>query len=221
MLQMRVIPKIPGTTLNDALKNADNVFRQLANQTKGQEYTLVPIAFADLKNGAKSESTQTLDKDLQCHCMTASDNITACALTNTTFTDVYAKRMLRQFLMEFREYYADPAVYTDLVADEEPDSLNFNFDKMHEIFVAWRDPLQADAQLKMEKDLFEIKDVMLDNLQKVIERGENITVLQDRATQLGVQTNNFKRKSKKLNQGFFARFAMCGGGGGMCQGSNS
>ena len=66
--------------------------------------------------------------------------------------------------MEFREYYADPAVYTDLVADEEPHSLNFNCDKMHEIFVAWQDPLQADAQLKMEKDLFEIKDVMLDNL---------------------------------------------------------
>lgn len=91
------------------------------------------------------ESTQSLDKDLQCHCMTSSDNITACALTNTSFTDAFAKRMLRQFLIEFREYYEDPTVYTNLIADEEPDSLNFNYDKMHEIFTTWQDPFQADA----------------------------------------------------------------------------
>lgn len=72
--------------------------------------------------------------------------------------------MLRQFLMEFREYYTDPTVYTNLAEDEELDSPNFNYDKMHEIFVAWQDPLQADAQLKIEKDLFEIKDIMIDNL---------------------------------------------------------
>ena len=82
MLQMRVVPKIPGTTLNEALKNTDKVFRQLANQTNGQEYTNVPIAYQDLKNNVKSEETQSMNKELQCHCMTSSDNITACALTN-------------------------------------------------------------------------------------------------------------------------------------------
>ena len=39
--------------------------------------------------------------------------------------------------MEFREYYEDPTLYTNLVADEEPDSTNFNYDNMHEIFVNW------------------------------------------------------------------------------------
>lgn len=82
MFQMKVVPKIPGTSLVDALKNTDKVFRQLANQTNGQEYTNVPIAFQDLKNNVRSEETQLLDKDLQCQCMTSSDNITACALTN-------------------------------------------------------------------------------------------------------------------------------------------
>ena len=61
---------------------------------------------------------------------------------------------------------------------------------------------------------------MIDNLQKVIERGENIAVLKDRALEVGVQASRFKKKSKKLNRGFFERFAMCGGGGGLCQGKN-
>lgn len=59
----------------------------------------------------------------------------------------------------------------------------------------------------MTKELIQVKDKMLDNLKKVIERGESLDELQQRASELKLISDDVVKKTKKLNQGWFGRCA--------------
>ena len=45
------------------------------------------------------------------------------------------------------------------------------------MFDNWQDPFSADQHYVIEQQLYQIKDVMLDGLQHVIERGEKLDKL--------------------------------------------
>jgi hypothetical protein len=69
----------------------------------------------------------------------------------------------------------------------------------------------------MEAELHKIKDIFVDNLKKVIERGEKFEDLQAKAGDLSIAAKTLKVKSKKLNRGFWDMFGCAGGG--ICAGN--
>ncbi len=52
----------------------------------------------------------------------------------------------------------------------------------------------------MQKKVNDVKDVMMENIEKVLERGEKIELLVDKTDQLQNQAEQFQRKGKQLRR---------------------
>jgi synaptobrevin family protein YKT6 len=53
--------------------------------------------------------------------------------------------------------------------------------------------------LKVQKEIEDVKEVMVENIDKVLARGEKIDDLVERSQSLDTASKNFYKKSKKLN----------------------
>ena len=106
--------------------------------------------------------------------------------------------MLNNLILDFREYFAnDPSVYEDAVAD-----LNgkLPYPNISEFMKTWQNPHEADKIMKVEKELFEVKEIMHQNLNDLLKRGENLETLMAKSKDLGTVSVDFYKKAKKQNQ---------------------
>ena len=77
--------------------------------------------------------------------MTTKDLITACALTSFDYNSKFAKKMLNQVILEFRDAFSfNPGIYKDLEEDMADYDTALEFPTMQEMFENWQDPFQAD-----------------------------------------------------------------------------
>ncbi|KAJ6241573.1 vesicle-associated membrane protein [Anaeramoeba flamelloides] len=61
----------------------------------------------------------------------------------------------------------------------------------------------ADKLTKVQSEVDKVKDVMVQNIEKVIDRGEKLDILVDKAENFNEQAFQFKRSSKKLKWRMF------------------
>lgn len=59
---------------------------------------------------------------------------------------------------------------------------------------------QEDSVVRVQNQLDSVKDVMVANIEKVLERGEKIELLVDRTDRLSQQAFRFEKKSKHLKR---------------------
>ncbi len=64
----------------------------------------------------------------------------------------------------------------------------------------WQDPTEADSLMKVEKELFEVKNIMHQNLNDLLKRGENLDTLMERSKDLNAVSVDFYKKAKKQNK---------------------
>ena len=64
----------------------------------------------------------------------------------------------------------------------------------------WQDPSEADQMMKVEKELFEVKEVMHQNLNNLLKRGENLENLMEKSKDLNAVSVDFYKKAKKQNK---------------------
>lgn len=67
------------------------------------------------------------------------------------------------------------------------------------IWLKYQDPTQISKILKVKKELTETKKVLLESIDKVLERGEKIEDLIAKTEQLETSSRTFKIKATKLN----------------------
>ena len=94
----------------------------------------------------------------QCHCWTTADGISATVITDNEYPEKAAHILLNNLILDFREYFAaDPSVYENAVSD-----LNgkLPYPNLPEMFKKWQNPHEADKLMKVEKELFEVKEIM-------------------------------------------------------------
>lgn len=66
--------------------------------------------------------------------------------------------LLNNLILDFREYFAsDPSVYEDAVTDL---SGKLPYPNIDEFIKKWQDPHEADQLMKVQKEIFEVKEVM-------------------------------------------------------------
>ena len=71
---------------------------------------------------------------------------------------------------------------------------------MSDYLKKWQDPHEADKLMKVEKELFEVKEVMHQNLNDILKRGENLDTLMARSKDLNTVSVDFYKKAKKQNK---------------------
>ena len=69
-----------------------------------------------------------------------------------------AYMLLNNLILDFRDYFAaDPTVYENAVADLVG---KLPYPNLANLLKKWQDPSEADILMKVEKELFEVKEIM-------------------------------------------------------------
>ena len=122
----------------------------------------------------------------KCYCYCTTDGISAVAITDNDYPENSAYIMLNSLVIEFRDHYAsDASVYEDAVMDID-EKIKPEFDQIDQYIKKWQDPTEADQMLKLQKELGNVKEIMHENLQDLLKRGENLDVLMERSKDLNV-----------------------------------
>ena len=115
---------------------------------------------------------QVVEEDYRVYAHARDDGLCSVVCCNAEYPDRVAFSLCSQYLSEFAEKnagkYNDSSALTDGCL-QDPDS-----EKMLKKF---QNPAEADKVLKIQRELEEIQTLMLQNLDKVIERGDNISQL--------------------------------------------
>ncbi|CRH01152.1 SNARE protein, putative [Plasmodium relictum] len=88
--------------------------------------------------------------------------------------------------------------YENITQDLKEGSL-FN-NELNELLKKYQNPSEADKLLKVQKDLDEVKDVMLKNIEDLLQRGEKLDDLMKKSQDLSNSSYQFYRQAKKNNQ---------------------
>lgn len=72
--------------------------------------------------------------------------------------------------------------------------------ELNELLKKYQNPLEADKLSKVQKDLDEVKDVMLKNIEDLLQRGEKLDDLMKKSQDLSNSSYQFYRQAKKSNQ---------------------
>ena len=71
-----------------------------------------------------------------------------------------------------------------------------------EVFLReWQNPMEADKLLKIERELQDVQDIVHQNLQDLLKRGEAMDELMAKSGDLNKSSVAFYKKAKKANSG--------------------
>jgi vesicle-associated membrane protein 7 len=89
--------------------------------------------------------------------------------------------------------------YGDKAENALPFSLNGDFGRvLRRQMEFFSDSEKSDKITKVKGQIQEVRDIMIDNIEKVLDRGEKIDLLVDRTQDLSDSAANFRQKTKKL-----------------------
>ena len=144
-------------------------------------------------------ASTSLEQDMGvCHCFCTHDGISATAVTDNEYPERAAYILLNSLILDFRDYFsADPSVYENAVTDINK---QLPYPNLADFLKKWQDPAEADKLMKVEKELFEVKEVMHQNLNDLLQRGENLDTLMERSKDLNTVSVDFYKKAKKSNK---------------------
>mmetsp|Transcript_5082 Transcript_5082/g.7171 ORF Transcript_5082/g.7171 Transcript_5082/m.7171 type:complete len:180 (-) Transcript_5082:459-998(-) len=82
-------------------------------------------------------------------------------------------------------------------------SMNEDFGRVIQKQLEFYNGPQADQFATVHKKLDDVKNVMVQNIEMVLERGEKLELLVDKSEQLQLDSFRFQKSSKKLRQAMF------------------
>lgn len=104
-----------------------------------------------------------------------------------------AFNLLNSALREFFEAHGAAGLEADT-------DLDLAWPRGQELLKEYQDPDTADKLSKVQRDLDEVRDVMLKNIDDLLLRGEQMESLMQRTQDLSSASYNFYRQAKKNNQ---------------------
>ena len=108
----------------------NKIARSVARETERSRFASVEIGDKDIKGGG-----------LTCHCLTTSDDLSGVIITNSAYRPQFAKKLLNQMLLEFRDYFSfNPGMYVDVIADQPEWDHSLEFPGMDDLLEQWKKP---------------------------------------------------------------------------------
>lgn len=134
-----------------------------------------------LIDSRKSYSYQAL----QLHHLLGADDCIYLCMTDATFS----RRVAFGFLAQLRQEYQDSLVGVSL----------FTQDRLINLMETYSAP-QNDQTRLIQNEISHVQDVMSQNINKILERGERIEVLVDKTDNLNLAAFRFKKRSTVLKR---------------------
>mmetsp|Transcript_1684 Transcript_1684/g.2724 ORF Transcript_1684/g.2724 Transcript_1684/m.2724 type:complete len:217 (+) Transcript_1684:87-737(+) len=111
----------------------------------------------------------------------------------------FERRVAFVFLEDIKERFEDK--YSEVVATAVAYEMNKTFTKvLQERMEFYNENPEADKIRKVKGQVEEVKQVMTDTIDKILDRGDKIELLVDKSGELSEQANKFKKSSAQLQR---------------------
>lgn len=136
------------------------------------------------KTPPNNKQSITLEQDIGvCYCWTTTDGISATAICTPDYPEKGAFTLLYNLIMAFRDDFQATGIL-----DKANNDQKLNWPQLEVFLRDWQDPTKADKLMKVEKELFDVTEIMKKNLQDLMDRGETIDDLMAKSKDLNDQS---------------------------------
>lgn len=90
--------------------------------------------------------------------------------------------------------------YPSRVAFDLTNAISKNKNNLVDLFNRYQDPVNVDKILLIQKELAETKEILFQNIDKLLNRGESLHELVEKSENLSFQSKLFAKETKKLNR---------------------
>jgi len=137
-------------------------------------------------------SPKDMEMEFHTHCYINSEGLGCVVLTGGEYNQRVAFTLVAKALEEAKKSQGDSLFkYTS--------DANLNLDMVQALFTKFQKPEEADSVMKIEKDLNETREVLIQNVEKLLVRGERLEELMERSQDLSFQSKAFAKQAKSLN----------------------
>jgi synaptobrevin homolog YKT6 len=141
-----------------------------------------------------SEHSSVAHEDYVAHVHVKSNKLACVILTDKDYPARVAFDVIRRALESF-EKTVPAAQWANLTADQL-----FSVSEINALLAKYQSPAEVDQLLKLQSDVDEVKEIMVKNMEKMLDRGEKLEDLVGKTDQLSASTKTFMKQSKKLNK---------------------
>jgi synaptobrevin family protein YKT6 len=129
----------------------------------------------------------------KCHCYVNNNGLAGAVLADSEYPMRVAFALLNEAMREFEAKVGNRWETVD--ADVELD-----FPSGQELLTRYQDPTEADKISKIEKELDEVKGIVIKSMDDILRRGEALESLMQKSEDLSQVSYQFYRTAKKNNQ---------------------
>ncbi|GMM37396.1 palmitoyltransferase [Saccharomycopsis crataegensis] len=130
------------------------------------------------------------------HVYMRSEGVGAVILTDQEYQIRPAYGLLNKVLDEFISTYP-PSQWSSITT--APNTSTFKMPSLDTYIKKYQDPSQADAIMRVQKELDETKIVLNKTIENVLKRGENLDSMVQKSETLGISSKIFYEQAKKTN----------------------
>lgn len=125
----------------------------------------------------------------------SNDGLVALAVCDNEYNPRVAFTMLAQVMTDFQ------TTFRGKYALEGQKDNYLTWPELNKTLIRFQTPEEADKILKIKRDIEDTKIIMLDAIDKILERGEKIDNLVQKSDDLGAASKTFYTQAKKTNSG--------------------
>lgn len=129
----------------------------------------------------------------KCHCYVNANGLAGAVLADSEYPMRVAFSLLNEAMRQFEAKIGTK--WTNVEADTEMD-----FPEGADLLVKFQDPAEADKITKIEKELDEVKGIVIKSMDDILKRGEALESLMQKSEDLSQVSYQFYRTAKKNNQ---------------------
>jgi synaptobrevin family protein YKT6 len=129
----------------------------------------------------------------KCHCYVNANGLAAAVLADAEYPMRVAFGLINEAMRQFEAKIGNK--WTNVNADTELD-----FPEGQDLLIKFQDPSEADKITKIEKELDEVKGIVIKSMDDILKRGEALESLMQKSEDLSQVSYQFYRTAKKNNQ---------------------
>ncbi|KAI9107640.1 hypothetical protein K1719_021303 [Acacia pycnantha] len=131
-----------------------------------------------------------------------SDGLTYLCMANDTFGRRIPFAYLEDIQMRFMKNYSRVALHAPAYA------MNDEFSRvLHQQMEFFSSSSSADTLSRVRSEVGEIRTIMVENIEKILERGDRIELLVDKTATMQDSTFHFRKQSKRLRRALWMKNA--------------
>ena len=132
-------------------------------------------------------------KEYLCHTRVLNNRLAIAVLADQEYPTRVAFGLIQEALDLFNKAYAEDK-WSKFTSDQA-----LNVPGLDEILTKFQKPEEADKIMKIQKQLDETKDILRQNIEQLLNRGEKLETLAQQSADLSYQSKAFMTKSEQLN----------------------